>query len=64
VVGPQLMELPPGVRHALRRGHALLEARAVAAEPVGDQRALPGAGGGSRIAARHGAGESTHTRQP
>ena len=34
VVGPQLVELAPGVRHALRRGHALGGRGGVAAEAI------------------------------
>lgn len=41
MVGPQLMELVPGMRHAAHLGHAKLEAGLVAAEVVGDKLALP-----------------------
>jgi hypothetical protein len=41
VVGPQLVELAPRVRHAADLGHAQLEAGLVAAEVVGDELALP-----------------------
>jgi len=41
VVGPELMELAPGVRHAADLGHAQLEASLVAGEVVTDELALP-----------------------
>jgi len=41
MVGPQLVELAPRVRHAAHLGHAEFEAGLVAAEVVGDELALP-----------------------
>jgi hypothetical protein len=41
VVGPQLVELAPRVRHAAHLGHAQLEAGLVAAEVVAHELAAP-----------------------
>ena len=46
VIGPQLVELTPRVRHAAYLGHAHLEAGLVAREVVRHQLALPALGAG------------------
>ncbi len=62
VIGPQLVELAPGMRHAARFGNARPEQCLVAAVVVAHQRAAPIAQEDTRMLAATGLGEVEHHR--